>query len=100
MCRIGLDQPEPDYLDCVTRLTENSYFFAIMGGVPKRAHLILHYQDGYFGYLDPHQTFKAPKVDADLSKHENEYKSDLSWLKKSKIDSSMAISFFLPVQDL
>lgn len=27
-----------------------------MGGTPRHAHLILQYENGYFGYLDPHTT--------------------------------------------
>ena len=35
---------------------ENKYFVSIMGGTPKHAHLIMDYEQGYFGYLDPHTT--------------------------------------------
>ena len=35
---------------------ENKYFVSIMGGTPKYAHLIMDYEQGYFGYLDPHTT--------------------------------------------
>ncbi len=35
---------------------QNKYFASIMGGTPKHAHLIVDYDQGYFGYLDPHTT--------------------------------------------
>ena len=35
---------------------QNKYFSSIMGGTPKHAHLIVDYDQGYFGYLDPHTT--------------------------------------------
>lgn len=71
MCRIGLKSPELQYLKCVTKLAQSQYFLAIMGGIPRRAHLFVTYKDGYFGYLDPHETLKTPKTIDDLSKHEN-----------------------------
>lgn len=41
MCRIGLDEPQPEYLNCVLTLMKNPYFNCIMGGTPKRAHLFV-----------------------------------------------------------
>lgn len=38
---------------------QTKFFFAILGGTPKRAHLFLKYINGYFGYLDPHKTNTA-----------------------------------------
>ena len=32
----------------------NRFFFAVLGGTPRYAHLFLKHQQGYFGYLDPH----------------------------------------------
>lgn len=56
MARIGLDSPEPGYIKCISKFMQNKFFVSIMGGTPKRAHLILEYFDGYFGFLDPHTT--------------------------------------------
>lgn len=35
------------------------YFFSILGGTPKKAHLFLEYDRGYLGFLDPHNTQKT-----------------------------------------
>lgn len=40
-----------------------------MGGIPKRAHLFLKHENGYFGYLDPHTTNKTPKDLEKLQDH-------------------------------
>ena len=37
----------------------SKYFFAILGGTPKYAHLFLKTNGEYLGYLDPHKTLKA-----------------------------------------
>jgi hypothetical protein len=63
MCRIGLDYPQPEYLDCVIALMANPYFNSIMGGTPKRAHLFLKHAEGYLGFLDPHHTQKVVPFD-------------------------------------
>jgi len=36
-----------------------TYFFSILGGTPKYAHLFMKHHEGYFGFLDPHTTNKA-----------------------------------------
>ena len=77
MCRIGLDKPETKYLECVKKLTKNPFFFAIMGGTPRRAHLFLKQKNNYFGYLDPHTTYKTAKTMENLPEHSNEYISQL-----------------------
>jgi hypothetical protein len=60
MCRIGLDQPQPEYLTCMLALMSNPFFNCIMGGTPKSAHLFLKHIDGKLGFLDPHTTQKVP----------------------------------------
>jgi hypothetical protein len=37
------------------------FFFALLGGTPKYAHLFLKHIDGYLGYLDPHETKSCPE---------------------------------------
>lgn len=59
MARIGLDKPEPMYLDALIKLMGTTFFFAILGGTPRYAHLFLKHQQGYLGFLDPHETKKA-----------------------------------------
>jgi len=59
MARIGLDKPEPLYLDALINIMNNRFFFAVLGGTPRYAHLFLKHQQGYFGYLDPHETKRA-----------------------------------------
>lgn len=54
MARIGLDKPEPMYLDALIKLMGTTFFFAILGGTPRYAHLFLKHQQGYLGFLDPH----------------------------------------------
>jgi len=63
MCRIGMDEPQPEYLNCVLTFMKNPYFNCIMGGTPSRAHLFLKHEEGYLGYLDPHKTQKVPPYD-------------------------------------
>ena len=60
MSRIGLDKAEKDYLDALTEMMDLRYFFCILGGTPKYAHLFLKHRNGYLGYLDPHETRKCP----------------------------------------
>jgi hypothetical protein len=38
---------------------ESKYFFSVLGGTPKYAHLFLKTNGEYMGYLDPHSTNKA-----------------------------------------
>lgn len=40
---------------------KNQYYFAILGGTPKRAHLFLYHDEKNkkLGYLDPHKTNKS-----------------------------------------
>lgn len=59
MSRIGLDSPEPQYIETLIKIMGMTHFFAILGGTPKYAHLFMKYQDGYMGFLDPHSTSKA-----------------------------------------
>jgi hypothetical protein len=54
MSRIGLDKPEPEYLDVLVDIMRSKFFFSILGGTPRYAHLFLKEKDGYLGYLDPH----------------------------------------------
>lgn len=59
MARIGLDKPEAEYLDALIELMGSTYFFAVLGGTPRYAHLFFKHRQGYFGFLDPHETRKA-----------------------------------------
>ena len=59
MARIGLEKPEPQYLNVLMNMMETKYFFAVLGGTPRYAHLFLKHKKGYLGMLDPHETFKA-----------------------------------------
>lgn len=63
MCRIGLDSPQKEYLDCVLELMKNKHFNSILGGTPKRAHLFIKNIDGHLGFLDPHRTQKVTPFD-------------------------------------
>ena len=81
MARIGLDEPQPEYLKCVTQLMKSQYFFSILGGTPKKAHLFLEYDRGYIGLLDPHHTQKTVPFE-NLHKAEQEYRSTLHWIKE------------------
>ena len=60
MCRIGLEKPEPQYLECVLRFFKMKHFNSILGGTPKKAHYIVKDVEGYLGFLDPHTTQKVP----------------------------------------
>lgn len=60
MCRIGLDEPEPGYRECVLRFFKFKHFNSILGGTPRKAHLFLKEREGYLGFLDPHKTQKTP----------------------------------------
>ena len=57
------------------------YFISILGGTPKKAHLFLKYDQGYLGFLDPHNTQKTLPFE-ELEKSESEYHSNLSWIKE------------------
>lgn len=59
MTRIGLDKPEREYLDVLVEIMRCKFFFSILGGTPRYAHLFLKEKDGYLGYLDPHETKKS-----------------------------------------
>lgn len=45
---------------------ESKFFFAVLGGTPRYAHLFFKHKLGYFGYLDPHQTKKSAQTIEDL----------------------------------
>ena len=69
MARIGLDEPQPEYLKCVLSFMKMKYFFAILGGTPKRAHLFLKHKNEYLGYLDPHTTRPVVKEYSEIGDH-------------------------------
>lgn len=52
---------------------KSKYFFAILGGTPKYAHLFLKVKGDYLGYLDPHKTLKAAESEEELLKNEEQY---------------------------
>lgn len=99
MARIGLDEPQPEYLKCIIEIMKTKYFFSIMGGTPKKAHLFMKHHEGHFGFLDPHNTQKTVPFEH-LAKAESEYTSKLRWIKEKEIDSSMAIAFYVPSEKL
>lgn len=78
----------------------SKFFFAALGGTPKHAHLFLKSKKGQIGYLDPHKVLKTATSQEDLFSKEGEYWSSLSWLKVSKIDSSMGLIFRLGNQEV
>jgi hypothetical protein len=59
MCRIGLEEPQVEYLKCVVELMGNPFFDSILGGTERRAHFFLKHCEGYLGFLDPHYTQKV-----------------------------------------
>ena len=61
--------------------------------------MFMSYHEGYFGFLDPHNTQKTVPFEH-LEKAESEYTSKLSWIKEKHIDSSMAITFYVPSEKL
>jgi hypothetical protein len=63
MCRIGLDEPQPEYLKCILTLMDNHYFNSVLGGTPQKAHLFFQHMDGYLGFLDPHYIQDVPPYD-------------------------------------
>jgi hypothetical protein len=93
MARIGLDKPEPQYLDVLLKMMELKHFFAILGGTPRYAHLFLKHQQGYLGMLDPHETKRAAETEEDLLEHMGEYAGRLEWVRRDRISSSMCIMF-------
>ena len=95
MARIGLDKPEPQYLDSLLKLMNSGYFFAILGGTPRYAHLFLKHKDGYLGMLDPHETKKAAGTEEEQGTKLKEYIGKLQWVRKDKISSSMCIMFVM-----
>lgn len=64
-----------------------------MGGTPKRAHLILEYFNGYFGFLDPHTTQPVVSDYAKVADYMDQYTSKVIWINEKKIDSSMCVGF-------
>ena len=93
MARIGLDKPEPQYLETLLKIMDCRHFFAVLGGTPRYAHLFLKHRQGYLGMLDPHETKKAAESEEDLLNKLGEYSGRLEWVKKEKISSSMCIMF-------
>ena len=41
MSRLGLDKPEPEYLETLVAIMKMTHFFSILGGTPKHAHLFM-----------------------------------------------------------
>jgi cysteine protease ATG4 len=54
LTRIGLDEPNPDYLKVLDDIMEMSSFQGIVGGSPSRALYILGRVGSHYIYLDPH----------------------------------------------
>lgn len=79
---------------------QNKFFLCTLGGTPKHAHLFLQTSDNRVGYLDPHKTTKAASTEEELLKREAEFLGELSWIKISKVDSSMALAFSLRREEL
>ena len=92
---IGLDKPEPQYLQTLVDFMESRFFFAILGGTPRYAHLFLKHKDGFLGYLDPHQTKKAAEFEEEILLRVKEYSGKLQWIRKQKISSSMCLMFVM-----
>lgn len=78
----------------------SKHFFAALGGTPKHAHLFLKNRKQQIGFLDPHKVLKAAKTEEELWAKEPEYWSSLSWIKTSKIDSSMGVIFSMDREDI
>ena len=100
MARIGLDKPEPQYLDALAALMKSRFCFCVLGGTPRHAHLFLKESQGYLGYLDPHETRKAAQTEEELLQHMREYAGKLEWVKREKISSSMCIMLVLKNTDV
>ena len=73
----------------------SGYFFAVLGGTPRYAHLFLKHKEGYLGMLDPHETKKAAKNLEEQGTKLKEYCGKLEWVRKDKISSSMCIMFVM-----
>ena len=95
MARIGLDKPEPQYLDVLIKIMEMKFFFAVLGGTPRYAHLFFKHREGYLGMLDPHETRRTVEEIDEMPNHLGEYTGKLEWIKKEKISSSMCLMFVL-----
>jgi hypothetical protein len=53
-----------------------------MGGTPRYAHLFLKHKNGYFGYLDPHETRKCPEELEDVLEGAGESIGKLEWVRR------------------
>lgn len=60
----------------------SKYFFSILGGTPRYAHLFFKQKNGYFGYIDPHETRKCPEELEEVLDSANENIGKLEWIKR------------------
>ena len=99
-CRLGLNKPEPQYLDTLAQMMEMRQFFCIMGGTPKYAHLFLKHKTGMMGYLDPHETKKAPESEESVLSKAKDMVQKLQWIKRDKISSSMCLVYVMKKEEV
>lgn len=78
----------------------SGYFFAILGGTPRYAHLFLKHKNGYLGMLDPHETKRAAESEEELVSKVKEYSGKLEWVRKDKISSSMCLMFVMEKKEI
>lgn len=70
MARIGLNEPQPEYLKVILKLVSSKFFEGILGGRPKYAHLFIGISGNgkSLRYLDPHRTYSSIQDSGDLLK--------------------------------
>lgn len=54
LVRLGLQYPEPEYLELLSTLMTWKWFRGILGGKPEKALYFIGIKDKSFIYLDPH----------------------------------------------
>lgn len=95
MARIGLDEPQGEYLKVVVRFAQSRFFGGVLGGKPKYAHLFVETRNEgkVWRYLDPHKTRPAIRDREDLEERKEEFEGKLYEMAVGKIDPSMCIAF-------
>ncbi|KAM3127858.1 hypothetical protein pb186bvf_020048 [Paramecium bursaria] len=95
LTRIGLEQPNPDYLDVLDQIMELKYFQGIVGGKPKKAFYIIGRIADQYIYLDPHYVQESTTQD-EIIRNPNTFKcQDIQLIPRNNIDTSMGLAFYL-----
>ncbi|EAR87942.2 peptidase family C54 protein (macronuclear) [Tetrahymena thermophila SB210] len=97
VCLIGLDTPQPEYLELAKKMMDFKYSLGLIGGKPKKALYFVGRIEDEFIYLDPHyvQEFSNEKNFQSSSQLETYFCKKFQTYPSKNIDSSFSLMYYL-----